>query len=136
MSHGSRDRSKNPKYTPEQREKILEQPKWKYCRYQVDPRVLEEHFDFLNQGVVIRGDAQGVPLMTTTGIYGPIHPDDTVTLHQDPMRTVHIDSLEKVEESQQTFVEPIEGLKSGNRRAASRSLRKSSSEMGKRKRRR
>ncbi len=96
MAYVSRDRSKNPKYTTEQREKILEQPRWKYARYQVDPKVLEEHFNFLNKGVVIRGDAQGVPLMTTTGIYGPIHPHDRVTLHQV---NVCWDALQKHDQS-------------------------------------
>ncbi len=87
MSHVPKPKE-NIIYTPKQREKILQEPRWQYCKNQVNPKVLEKNFNFLNQAVVLRGDAQGIPLMMTTGIYGPIDIHDTVSLKQNPKRIV------------------------------------------------
>lgn len=80
--------STNTTYTPAEREELLKEPRWQYCRDQVAPDTLENNFDFLNDAVVIRSDAAGIPQMTTTGIYGPIGTEDTVCLRINAEQTV------------------------------------------------
>jgi hypothetical protein len=83
-------RHANPKkhYTKEEREAIMNERRWQYVQLGISEEVLEKHFDFLNNGVVIRSGAEGIPMMTTTGIYGPIEPNQTVILDQSRDRVV------------------------------------------------
>ena len=99
------------KYTPEQQKQLLKEPRWAYAKDQVDHKVLEENFTFLNQGVVIRGNAEGIPLMTTTGIYGPIKIHDTVKLHRGVDRTVTVVSTEPVEDKNKHLLHQLKELK-------------------------
>ena len=69
-------------YTKEEREAIMNERRWQYVQLGISEEVLKENFDFLNNGVVIRSGAEGIPMMTTTGIYGPIFPDEPVRLKQ------------------------------------------------------
>jgi len=98
-------------YTPEQRKQLLKEPRWQYAKDQVNPGVLDKYFNFLNQGVVIRGDAEGIPLMTTTGIYGPIGIHDTVTLHQGIDRAVNIVSSVPVADQEKHLLYQLKHLK-------------------------
>lgn len=70
--------------SPSDRKDIMQEPRWQACKNDIgiSQAVLDEYFDFLNSGVVIRSSAEGIPLMTTTGIFGPIQPDDTIVLKQ------------------------------------------------------
>ncbi len=83
MSHvyRRRQRSSEEVISPKEREKILKERKWQYVKKRPDKRILDTYFEFLNDAVVIRSGAEGIPLMTTTGIYGPIKEGQTVQLH-------------------------------------------------------
>ena len=109
MSHIHK--SDNKHYTPEQRKKLLEEPRWQYARNQVNPEVLNQYFNFLNQGVVIRGNAEGIPLMKTTGIYGPIGTHDTVELHRGVKNTVKVVSQKPVENQEDHLLYQLKHLK-------------------------
>ncbi len=98
-------------YTPSERKLILEEPRWKYAKGQVDENTLNEFFNFLNEAVVIRSDAQGIPLMTTTGIYGPIGTTDTVSLHQGREHTVEIHSSDVVDDKTKHLLHQLKALK-------------------------
>lgn len=74
--------------TPAEREKLLKSERWSYVRLGVSEAVLDEYFDFLNDAVVIRSGAVGLPLMTTSGIYGPIYPNERVRFNQDAHNVV------------------------------------------------
>lgn len=101
----------NTNYTPQQRKQLLEEPRWAYAKKQVDHKVLEENFNFLNEGVVIRGNAEGIPLMTTTGIYGPIRPHDRVCLHRGADRTVTVVSSKPEPNKKKHLLQQLKELK-------------------------
>ncbi len=83
MSHVTRLRgNQEPKITPAQQKKILQEERWQYVHLGISKEVLNENFNFLNSAVVIRSGAVGIPLMTTTGIYGPIYQKERVRLVQ------------------------------------------------------
>ncbi len=84
MSHVDRSTNVSSKKTisPKQRERILNERRWKYVKKKPSKEILDKYFDFLNDAVVIRSSAEGIPLMTTTGIYGPIEKHQVVQLHQ------------------------------------------------------
>lgn len=98
-------------YTPEQQEQLLQEPRWKYARDQVDKRTLAANFDFLNSSVVIRSDAAGIPQMKTTGIYGPVATHDTVSLKVDPKQAVVYHSHVKVEDVAKHLLQELKTLK-------------------------
>src|SRR3569833_478169 len=82
MSHVFRASYHEPlKETPEEelREK-LKNPKWETVEIHITHADLLENIEFLDDAVVLRKSAQGVPLMTTTAIYGPIRPSTKVAL--------------------------------------------------------
>jgi hypothetical protein len=112
MSHIPKD---EVHYTPVQREQLLAEPRWQYAKDQVDPDVLKENFNFLNQGVVIRGNAEGIPLMKTTGIYGPIGEHDTVQLHQGVDRTVTLVSTVPEKDESKHLLNQLKKLKATSR---------------------
>lgn len=60
--------------------KAMSQPRWKTVDVAISKKELRENFDFLNKAVVVRPDKEGWPLMTTTGIYGPILKNQKVIL--------------------------------------------------------
>jgi hypothetical protein len=60
--------------------KILAQPKWQTVEIAISDKDLVDNIEFLDDAVVLRCSAEGVPLMTTTAIYGPINPGDKVML--------------------------------------------------------
>jgi hypothetical protein len=67
--------------TPEEELKeILAQPKWQTVDIRITHADLVENIEFLNDAVVLRKSAEGVALMTTTAIYGPIRPSTKVAL--------------------------------------------------------
>lgn len=98
-------------YTPEQRRQLLKEPRWQYAKDQVDHEVLDKYFKFLNQGVVTRGNAEGIPLMTTTGIYGPIGIHDKVQLHQGGDLTVTVVSTVLEEDKEKHLLHKLKHLK-------------------------
>ncbi|GEM_PF-1931721 len=104
-------RKKNKHYTPKEREELLQEPRWKYCRDQVAHDTLEKYFDFLNAAVVIRSDAAGIPQMTTMGIFGPIGIHDTVSLKIDAEQTVNYISHEPVEDRSKHLLHRLKELK-------------------------
>jgi len=100
-------------YTPEQRKQLLQEPRWAYAKDQVAPKVLEEYFDFLDTGVVMRGNAEGIPLMTTSAIYGPIGKNDTVLIHRGAERTVAVVSSTPVADKKKHLLHTLKELKAG-----------------------
>lgn len=60
--------------------KILAQRKWQTVDIRISRADLIHYLDFLDAAVVLRPSPEGVPLMTTTAIYGPIHVGTTVAL--------------------------------------------------------
>lgn len=87
--HSPSRHDKTPtKYTKKQMKAIMKEQRWQYTHIGVSKEVLEDNFAFLNDAVVIRSSAEGIPLMTTTGIYGPIMPNTTVILKQDKNNVV------------------------------------------------
>jgi hypothetical protein len=66
--------------TPEKLKEILAQRKWQTVEIKISQEDLEENIWFLDDAVVLRKSSEGVPLMTTTAIYGPIKPNTTVAL--------------------------------------------------------
>lgn len=61
-------------------DKLLKERKWKTVHSALSKEDFEKYFDFLNDAVVLRCSPEGAPLMTTTGIFGPIKPNTTVKL--------------------------------------------------------
>ncbi len=108
-------KKKNKHYTPEEQKRILQEPRWQYARKQVDKNTLEQYFDFLNSGVVIRSDAQGIPQMTTNAIFGPIGVHDTVSLQIDLQQTVIYHSHEPVKDKQKHLLYQLKELKKNTR---------------------
>jgi hypothetical protein len=66
--------------TQEKLKEILAQRKWRTVDIKISQEDLEENIWFLNDAVVLRQSSEGVPLMTTTAIYGPIKENTTVAL--------------------------------------------------------
>lgn len=88
MSHVSRNTKK--KYSPTEQAKILNERRWQNVKKKPNNDILERHFGFLNDAVVTRSGAEGIPLMTTTGIYGPILKNQTVRLNQSTASVVEV----------------------------------------------
>jgi hypothetical protein len=94
----------------------MSQKKWKTVHYDISPADLKANFRFFNDAVILRSGAEGVPLMTTTGIYGPILPNTTVKLtpgQGNGVTTVSEDSneitlLEKLKQLQENATEPAD----------------------------
>ena len=85
MSHvysPSRHIEKKETVSNQKMKEIMNERRWQYVDVGISDEVLKENFDFLNDAVVIRSGAEGIPLMTTTGIYGPIKPYEKVRLEQ------------------------------------------------------
>jgi hypothetical protein len=94
--------------TKEKLKEILAQRKWQTVDIKISQEDLEENIWFLNDAVVIRQSSEGVPLMTTTAIYGPIKEHTTVALtpgegtgikviREDLMKESLIEQLEALE---------------------------------------
>ena len=66
--------------TEEKLKEILGQRKWQTVEIKISHEDLKDNIRFLNDAVVIRESREGVPLMTTTAIYGPIKKGDKVVL--------------------------------------------------------
>jgi hypothetical protein len=60
--------------------KQLKQRKWKTVKISITEEDFQMNFPFLNDAVVLRASPEGVPLMTTSGIFGPIKPNTKVKL--------------------------------------------------------
>lgn len=110
MSHVFRTSYHEPvKETPEEElEKILEQRKWKTVEIKITHKDLLENIEFLNDAVVLRS-ANGVDLMTTTAIYGPIRPSTKVALTPGEGTGVRVVQENCVERS---LIKQLEDLKS------------------------
>lgn len=82
MSHVIRTSYHEPlaMISPEALKKILAQRKWQTVQSKITEQDLNKNIEFLNDAVVLRQSAEGVPLMTTTAIYGPIRPHTKVAL--------------------------------------------------------
>jgi len=82
MSHVIRQSYKEPatRISPAELKKILGQRKWQTVDIKVTHEDLVKNIEFLNDAVVLRQSREGVPLMTTTAIYGPIKPGSRVAL--------------------------------------------------------
>ncbi|WP_417450484.1 hypothetical protein [Kordiimonas sp.] len=61
-------------------EQQMRQVRWRTVNVKVSDAFLKEHFTFLNTAVVLRSGREGVPLMTTSGIFGAIEPGQKVRL--------------------------------------------------------
>jgi catechol 2,3-dioxygenase-like lactoylglutathione lyase family enzyme len=68
---------------------IMNELRWTYVKRGISDEDLYTYFDFLDKGVVIRSGAEGIPMMTTTGIYGPIFPGEFVSLQQGVHKVVN-----------------------------------------------
>ena len=68
---------------------IMNELRWTYVKRGISDEDLYTYFDFLDKGVVIRSGAEGIPMMTTTGIYGPIFPGEYVSLQQGVHKVVN-----------------------------------------------
>ncbi|MGN7987714.1 hypothetical protein ACTJKC_10255 [Pedobacter sp. 22226] len=66
--------------TDEKLKEIIGQRKWQTVDIKISEEDLKENIWFLNDAVVLRQSKEGVPLMTTTAIYGPIQKDTKVAL--------------------------------------------------------
>lgn len=66
--------------TEDKLKEILAQRKWQTVDIRISHEDLINNIRFLNDAVVLRESREGVPLMTTTGIYGPIKKGDKVIL--------------------------------------------------------
>lgn len=110
MSHVFRTSYHEPvKETPEEElEKILEQRKWKTVEIKITHKDLLENIEFLNDAVVLRS-ANGVDLMTTTAIYGPIRPSTKVALTPGEGTGVRVVQENCVERS---LIKQLDDLKS------------------------
>jgi len=110
MSHVFRSPQQEGKkpISPEEQKQIMNEERWQYVRLGISDDTLNENFDFLNDAVVIRSGALGIPLMTTTGIYGPIEPHQTVRLQQSKSAVVKVVS-EKPEKK--TLLHELKDLK-------------------------
>lgn len=82
MSHAFKNEYSKKKFSPEEQKKILNERRWLNVKKRPSENILKKHFSFLNDAVVIRSGAEGIPLMTTTAIYGPIEGHQKVELHQ------------------------------------------------------
>ena len=82
MSHVIRQSYNEPlkMISPLEIQKIRDQRKWQTVEVKITPQDLQKNIEFLNDAVVLRNSAEGVPLMTTTAIYGPIRPGTKVAL--------------------------------------------------------
>ena len=111
MSHVHRPEghSKKKKYTPEEREKIMKEERWSYVHLGISQTVLDEHFDFLNAAVVIRSGAEGIPAMTTSGIYGPIYEKERIRLNQGADNVV--ERVSDHTEDRKSLLEELKELK-------------------------
>lgn len=76
--------------SPKEQKEIMNEERWQYVRRGISDETLNTYFEFLDSGVVIRSGPYGIPLMTTTGIYGPIEPQDTVQLQQNEHHVVNV----------------------------------------------
>lgn len=66
--------------SPDALKKILSHRKWQTVDIKIEQKDLLKNIEFLNDAVVLRQSPEGVPLMTTTAIYGPIRPGTKVAL--------------------------------------------------------
>ncbi|MDR3679168.1 MAG: hypothetical protein P4L41_04310 [Flavipsychrobacter sp.] len=82
MSHVVRSSYTEPskRISEEDIKKIRDQRKWQTVAVDITQEDLVENIEFLNDAVVLRQSPEGVPLMTTTAIYGPIRPGTKVAL--------------------------------------------------------
>lgn len=62
------------------RKKAMKQLKWKTVHVAISKKEFDKNFKFLDDAVALRSSKEGWPLMTTTGIYGPILPNQKVIL--------------------------------------------------------
>jgi len=67
--------------TPADVKKTIAKRKWKTVEIKISEQDLDKYIDFLDDAVVIRSGPEGMPLMTTTAIYGPIRPGTRVALN-------------------------------------------------------
>lgn len=86
---------------------IRGQRKWQTVDIKISQEDLEENIWFLNDAVVIRQSSEGVPLMTTTAIYGPIKEYATVALTPGEGTGVKVIAGGLMEES---LIEQLEAL--------------------------
>jgi len=66
--------------SPEAFKQILSQRKWQTVDIKIEEKDLHKNIHFLNDAVVLRQSSEGVSLMTTSAIYGPIQPGTKVAL--------------------------------------------------------
>jgi len=82
MSHVIRTSYQEPSQviSPKEIQAILDQRKWQTVDINIEHHDLVNYIKFLDDAVVVRSGPEGVPLMTTTAIYGPIRPGTKVAL--------------------------------------------------------
>lgn len=103
--------------TEDKLKEIIGQRKWQTVDIKVSREDLKENIWFLNDAVVLRQSSEGVPLMTTTAIYGPIHPNDKVILTPDegtgviivPKEPAEISLIDELESLARNAPSPKEG---------------------------
>lgn len=95
--------------SPEELKKILAQRKWQTVDITISRQDLINNIEFLDDAVVLRSSPEGVPLMTTTAIYGPIHQGDKVALPPGEGTGVRVVEHHCTEES---LIKKLEDLQS------------------------
>src|ERR1700759_4458640 len=82
MSHVMRASYEAPaqKKSPAEVAQTIGTRKWQTVEIKISEQDLEDNIDFLDDAVFLRASSERVPLMTTTGIYGPIKPFNKVAL--------------------------------------------------------
>ncbi|WP_293787455.1 hypothetical protein [uncultured Pedobacter sp.] len=96
---------------------IIGQRKWQTVDIKISLEDLKKNIWFLNDAVVLRQSSEGVPLMTTTAIYGPIHPHKRVVLTpgegtgvmEIPNEPMEISLIEELENLARNAQPPKEG---------------------------
>ena len=91
------------------RKNEMAQARWTTVHGGMAPADFEANFAFLNDAVVMRGGREGVPYMTTTGIYGPLKPDMTVKLTPDEQAGIDVLPV-SAKPSGPSLVEELEAL--------------------------
>lgn len=103
--------------SPTELKKILAQRKWQTVDIKISHKDLVNNISFLNDAVVLRASPEGVPLMTTTAIYGPIRPGAKVALTPGEGTGVRVIEehctgatlIQQLEELERTAHEPKKG---------------------------
>lgn len=110
--HSPSRHKKDKKHVSEKKMKeIMNERRWQYADIGISDEVLKENFHFLNDAIVIRSGAEGIPLMTTTGIYGPIEPYQRVELLQGKGKGAVVNVLHDEHHKKESLLDELKELR-------------------------